>query len=161
MNPKLRRMIGSELFSQLQRIRVVAHTNRGELVVTEGEPRLFRVIWKSATVGFSDEPWDDPGKLRFSAIVSVEKLGGTFLEDGVNKKWPNWWICSAGLQGWYQQDVYIDGIQVLSKPQTDPWHNIGAPQTSYILWKLDEHSGPSKKPPRLIWNLKRRLRLFR
>lgn len=154
-------MVGSELFGQLQRIQIVAHTNRGEFVVTDGEPRLFRVIWKALGVGFSDEPWDDPGKLRFNTIIGLEKLGGSFLEDGIYKQWPNWWICSVGLQGWYAQDVFIDGKLVLSKPQTDPWHNVGVAQTSYIFWKLGEHTGPSKKPSRLIWNLKRRMRLFR
>ncbi len=154
MNPKLRRRVGSELFGQLQRIRIVAHTNRGGLVVTDGEPRVFRVTWRTLAVGFSDEPWDDPGKLRINAIIGLEKLGGSFLEGGVNKKWPDWWICSVGLQGWYRQDVFIDNKLVLSKPQVSPWERINEAQLAYGLFKLGEH------PPLILpWNLRLRWNL--
>lgn len=155
MNPKLRRKLGSEFFGQLQRIRVVANTNRGELVVTDGEPRIFRVTWRTVTVGFSDEPWDDPGKLRINAIIGLEKLGGTFVEGGVGKKWPNWWICSVSLQGWYRQDAFIDDKLVLSKPQVSVWERVNEAQPAYGLFKLGEH--PPLILPRNLrvrWNLK-------
>lgn len=155
MNPKLRRKVGPENFHQLQRIRIVAHTNRGELVVTDGEPRLFRVTWRTLTVGFSDEPWDDAGRLRINAILGLEKLGGTFLECGVNKTWPDWWICSISLQGWYRQDAFIDDKLVLSKPQVSVWERLNEAQPAYGLFKLGEHQ-PLILPlaQRIRWNLK-------
>ncbi len=157
MNSNLRRRMGSELFGQFKRVRIMSHTDRGEIDVTKGEPRIFKLSWKNAAIGFSDEPWDQfSGKLRFNAIIGLEKIGGT----SADLQLPNWWICSVGLQGWYAQDVYIDDKIVLSKPQTDPWNNLGKPEPAYILWKLGEHTGLHSPRNLQLWSLRSKLRLL-
>ncbi len=142
MNPKLRRMVGSEIFEQLQRVNIVADTDRGEFVVTDGEPRLYRVGWKKAVVGFADEPWDGfSGRIRANDILDIEKLDDLWPPPGTPPRLPRWWYVSISLHGWFGQRAYIDGKQILSKDPTNPWSNVGVPQAAFVWCKLGEHEG--------------------
>jgi len=162
MNPILKRIVGPELFSQFNRIRIVTHTSKGALLATDGEPRVFKVWWNHATVGFSDEPWDFfAGKIKANAIIDLGKMGGKYeTENGGEESWPNWWFCLIGLMGFYRQDVYLDDQLVLSKPVTDPWHNTNIPQTSSIALKLAEHPGLQAPRHIRLWQLRCRLHML-
>ncbi len=68
--------MNKDLRRQLTRIKIIAHTERGKLVVTDQRPRLFRKSWKRVVVGYSDEPWDPFTMSKTSVKVELEKIGG-------------------------------------------------------------------------------------
>ncbi len=132
--------LSREFRVQLARIKVVAHTDRGKLVVTDGKPRIFWKTWGKAVIGFHDEPWELSAGIRTAIILDIERLFGRMRSsDGTELTLPNLWIVGVSLSGWYQQDVYIDGKLVMSKPQVSLWERLGEVQPGYCLFNLGEH----------------------
>lgn len=131
-----------ELSEQLKRIRIIAYTERGKLVVTDGHPRVHARFWKRVVIGYSDEPWDHFTNSRTAVKIELEKIGGkTTLPDGTILVIPNWYIAQISLSGWYRQEVYIDDKLVMTKPQVSIWERLNEVQPGYCLFKLGEHSG--------------------
>ncbi len=134
--------MSKDLNDQLRRIKVVAHTERGKLVVTDARPRIFRKTWKRVVVGYADEPWDPFSRSRTAVKIEIEKIGGRAKgPNGAETTIPNWYIAQVSLSGWYPQDVFIDGKLVMSKPQVSIWERLNEVQPGYCLFHLGEHSG--------------------
>ncbi len=129
-----------EFKEQIKRIRVIAHTDRGKLVVTDGKPRIFLKSWSKVVLGYDDEPWDFSAGTKTAVKLDMERIGGRMRgSDGTELIIPNWWIVAISLSGWYRQDVYIDNKLVLSKPQVSVWEKLNEAQPAYGLFKLGEH----------------------
>ncbi len=135
---------------------MIAHTDRGKLMVTDGKPRVFYKSWGKLVIGFDDEPWELVAGTRTAVKLDMERIGGKMKgAGGVEIVLPNWWIVAISLSGWYRLDVYIDDKLVLSKPQVSVWERLNEAQPAYGLFKLGEH------PPLVFpwyvylrWNLK-------
>jgi hypothetical protein len=145
-----------EFKEQLKRIRVIAYTDRGKLIVTDGKPRVYLNSWAKVVLGFDDEPWDLSAGTKTAVKLDMERVGGRMRgSDGIEIMIPNWWIVAVSLSGWYRQDVLIDGKLVLSKPQVSVWERLNEAQPAYVLFKLGEHPPLILPwPLRVRWNLK-------
>lgn len=148
--------LDKEFSQEIGRIKVIAHTERGKLTVTDGKPRIFYKSWGKVVLGFDDEPWELSAGTKTAVKLDIERIGGRMRgADGTELVLPNWWIVAISLSGWYRQDVYIDDKLVLSKPQVSVWERLNEAQPAYGLFKLGEHP-PLDFPwyVKLRWTLK-------